>query len=252
MSGVSVDHRTFRLFLRLAVLLLTAAPACSRGNTSPTVSISFPANIPFETVQIHYFMVGAFGGRGGQAESHRDLGVYEINASEQGQAATGIKILAYAAGCEIRTFDLSLSQNPYPHEHFVCKALPKVMLSGRVPGELIRERKAEIVIHYMAYWAHGFFGIADGPVTAFRLAIVSPDHDGSFRVEIPDFGNDSGLSSPQTRADLLLMLRESKTWNHIASSLKPELSAVRSEYGGLKIQSSYPGNLTFIADPTPD
>src|SRR5436309_12005478 len=34
------------------------------------------------------------------------------------------------------------------------------------------------------------------------------------------------------------MLRNSETWNHIVSNLKLELSEVRSEYGGLKIQSS--------------
>src|SRR5207237_6938612 len=34
------------------------------------------------------------------------------------------------------------------------------------------------------------------------------------------------------------MLRNSETWNHIVSNLKLELSDVRSEYGGLKIQSS--------------
>src|SRR5437868_15216942 len=34
------------------------------------------------------------------------------------------------------------------------------------------------------------------------------------------------------------MLRNSETWKHIISNLKHELSEVRSEYGGLKIQSS--------------
>jgi hypothetical protein len=242
-------RRTLAFLVTIMVLPLTVAPAYARPDNFPSVSISLPPDIPSATVQIRYFMVGAFGGYGGYIGNQPDLDSYEINASTRGQAATAIKILVYAAGCDIKTFEFSLSQDSNPHERFVCEPLLKVTLSGELPSELIRDHNAEIVISYMAYWAHAFFGIVDGLVTEFQLAIVSPDKNGRFQVEIPDFRTHTPISSPRAGADLRLMLRDSKTWNHIASHLKPELSEFRSEYGGLKIQSSYPATLKFVADP---
>jgi hypothetical protein len=84
-----------------------------------------------------------------------------------------------------------------------------------VPTELVRENNAESVVNYMAYWAHGFFGIADGFVTEFRLATVSPDANGVFQVELPYFSADDEASPSRRRAGFWLMLRDSKTWNHI-------------------------------------
>ena len=225
------------------------APACLRPSTSPSVSISFPTDIPFETVQIYYHMVGAFGGRGGQVESHPDIRVSEINASFEGQPATAIKILVYAQGCDIVTFDLSLTSNPNPYERFQCSPLPKVSLSGQVPSDLIQNKNAELVVTYMAYWAHNFFGIADGAVAGFQLATVFPSKDGTFDVELTDFSVSANVSRFSNEGDLRLMLRDAKTRNHIALNLVPKPPSLKSDYGGLKTLSSYPRNLQFDADP---
>jgi len=40
-----------------------------------------------------------------------------------------------------------------------------------------------------------------------------------------------------------LMLRDSKTWNPIASNLEPELPEFKLEDHSLRIQSYYPGGL---------
>ena len=101
----------------------------------------------------------------------------------------------------------------------------------------------------MAYWAHGFYGIADGLVTNFGLATVSPDANGRFQVELPYFSADGAASSPQRRASFWLMLRDSKTLNHIASDLQPELPELRLEEHGLRIQSHYPDGVKFTAGP---
>lgn len=58
----------------------------------------------------------------------------------------------------------------------------------------------------MAYWAHGFYGIADGFITQFGLATVSPDANGMFRVDLPYFSADAAASSSQGRAGFWLML----------------------------------------------
>jgi hypothetical protein len=52
----------FASLLSMAALLPPEAQAPSRAEGLPSVSISLPANIPSETVQISYFLVGPFGG----------------------------------------------------------------------------------------------------------------------------------------------------------------------------------------------
>lgn len=111
---------------------------------------------------------------------------------------------------------------------------------------------AELVVNYVAYWALEFFGIADGFATKFRVATVSPDANGVFQVELPYFTADAATadaagSSSQPRAHFWLILRDSKTWNPIASNLEPEVPELRLKVSGLRILSPYPYGLKFTA-----
>ena len=63
-----------------------------------------------------------------------------------------------------------------------------------MPNELARYGNAELVITYTAGWAHGFFGIADGPVTHFELAKTSPHADGRFDVDLPMISREATAS----------------------------------------------------------
>ena len=237
----------FAILLGMATLP-PAVQELSKAVVSPSVSISLPPGIPSETVQISYFLVGPFGGYGGYTEQRAGLHSYEISASAEGKAATEIRMIVYASGCEIQTFVLALAQDSTIQQKFVCQRVAMVKLSGQiVPPEFVRDTKTELVITYMAFWAHEFFGIADGIVTEFRLATASPDPDGMFQVDLPLFSADATPSSSQLRASLRLMLRESKTWNHIASNLEPEITEFRSEDRGLRIRSYYPSGLQFKA-----
>jgi hypothetical protein len=238
----------------LSILLVTSAflsPAAqtpSKLGDFPPVSVLLPANIPSETVQISYFLIGPFGGYGGYTKPRPGLQSYEISALVEGRAASEIRMIVYASGCEIETFVLPLAGDFRLTEEFECQRAATVQLSGQiVPTELVRENNAELVVDYMAYWAHGFFGIADGTVTEFRLASVSPDANGMFQVELPYFSADAADSSSQRRASFWLMLRDSKTWNHIASNLEPEVPDLRLKEPGFQIRSHYPDGLRFKA-----
>jgi len=158
----------------LSALLALEAQNLSKAESFPSVSLLIPVEIPSETVQISYFLVGPFGGYGGYTEQRAGLHSYEISPLVEGKAATEIKMIVYAPGCEIQTFVLPLTENSRVKQEFECQRVATVKLSGQiVPTELVRENNAELVVNYMAYWAHGFFGIADGFVTEFRLATVS-------------------------------------------------------------------------------
>jgi hypothetical protein len=240
----------FAILLFAVALQSLASQTSSRDEISPSVSISLPSNVPSETVQIVYFMVGPFGGSGSYARQRAGLHSYEIRALVEGKAATQIKMVVYASGCEIQTFAISLVDDSRVRREFECQPVRSVMLSGQItPNELVRDKNAELVITYMAFWANQFFGIMDGAVAEIRLATVSPDANGMFQVDLPLFSEDAAPSSSQPRASLHLMLRDSKTWNPIGYNLEPEVPELRSEDHSLRIRSDYPSGLKFTAGP---
>jgi len=166
-----------------------------------------------------------------------------------GKAATEIRMIVYASGCEIQQFVIPLAERSRVSQEFPCQPVETVKLSGHiVPDALVRDTNAELVVTYMAYWAHGFYGIADGFVTGSHLATVSPDANGMFQVGLPYFSADVEASSSQQRASFWLMLRDSKTWNPIASNLEPEKQELRLKEHGLRIRSHYPDDLIFTAE----
>ena len=165
-----------------------------------------------------------------------------------GKAATEIRMIVYASGCEIQQFVIPLAERSRVSQEFPCQPVETVKLSGHiVPDALVRDTNAELVVTYMAYWAHGFYGIADGFVTGSHLATVSPDANGMFQVGLPYFRVDAEASSSEQRASFRLMLRDSKTGNHIASNLEPEKQELRLQEHGLRIRSQYPDYLIFTA-----
>jgi hypothetical protein len=214
----------------------------------PSVSVLLPANIPSETVQISYFLIGPFRGYGGYTKQRPGLQSYEISALVEGKAASEIRMIVYASGCEIKTFVLPVARGSRLTEEFECLRAATVQLSGQIlPTALRRENNPELVVDYMATWAHGFFPKADGMVTEFQLATVSPDANGVFQVDLPYFTADAADSSSQPRANFWLMLRDSKTWNHIASKLEPVVPELRLKVPGLRILSHDPYGLKFTA-----
>ena len=235
----------FAILLGMAGLLRETAQTPTNPKSLPSVSISLPPDILSETVQISYFLVGPFGGYGGYATQRAGVHSYEIPALVEGKAATEIRMIIYASSCEIQTFVIPLANDSRVKQEFECQHVATVKLPGQVvPTELVLGNNAELVVTYMAYWAHGFFGTADGMVTEFRLATVSPDANGIFHVELPYFTADA-VASSQLRASFRLMLRDSKTWNHIASNLEPEMPELRAEDHSLQIRSHYPEGLKF-------
>jgi len=220
-----VVRLAFAILLGIAALQSLALQTASTPQTSAPVCILLPPDIRSETVQIRYFMSGPFGGYASFEEPRPSLRSYQIKSSMDDKAATQIKVLVYAPGCRIQRFDLLLAETEERKEEFSCQTLPSVTLSGQiVPSDLVRDHHAELAIAYMAFWANEFFGVADGIVPQIHLATVSPDANGMFQVRLPDFAADTTLSSFQRKPSLQLKLRDSKTWNPIAS-LEPELPA---------------------------
>lgn len=238
------------LLIGLAGLLPQSAQTPKTASFLPSVSISLPPDVLSETVQISYFLIGPFGGYGAYVTQRAGVHSYEIPTMLEGKLATEIRMIVYASGCEVQQFVLPLAEHSRVNQDFQCQRVESVRLSGSiVPTALVKDNNAELVVAYMAYWAHGFYGIADGFVTEFHLATVSPDANGMFQVDLPYFSADADASAPQQRASFRLILRDSKTWNHIASNLDPEKQELRLKEHGLRIRSHYPDDLLFTAEP---
>jgi hypothetical protein len=106
----------------------------------------------------------------------------------------------------------------------------------------------ELVIFFRAGWECQFFGWYDCMVPTMLVATVTPDSDGAFRAQVPDFESDPVITKSKgllgRRGDFWMLLRDPKTLNHIAE-LEPETEEFRVPGDGLKVLSAYPPGLVF-------
>ena len=152
----------------VVALLAGTTQIPARAEDSPSVSISLPSSVPSKTVQISYFLVGPFGGEGGYTTDRTGVHSYEISTMVDFQAATEIRMIVYAPGCEIQQFVIPLTEHSRVSQEFPCQPVETVKLSGHIlPDALVRDTNAELVVTYMGYWAHAFYGIADGLLLGF-------------------------------------------------------------------------------------
>src|SRR5580700_9297590 len=107
--------------LVMSALLPLRAHIDSKQHDFPSVSVLLPADIPSETVQISYFLIGAFGGYGDYTKQQPGLRLYEIPAVAEGKAASEIRMIVYASGCEIKTFVFPLTEGSRVEQKFECK-----------------------------------------------------------------------------------------------------------------------------------
>lgn len=269
-ENLAASSLALAIIAGVAVLPNSASQASPSPKASPSVSILLPPDIPSESVQIAYYLVGPFGGSRSYTDKKEGLQAYEIPTSEPSEMielnqsleretgrkagsgpATQIKIIVYAPGCEIETFDLPLTPDSRVEEQFDCQPVAMVPLSGQIePEELVRGKKAELIVTYEATWSYKFFNIKDGADTDFQLASVSPDVDGKFQVDLPYFKIDAEQSSPEYAASFSLTLRDPETWNPIANDLEPASPEYMTEEHTLRVQPYYPTNLKFIETPS--
>jgi hypothetical protein len=117
------------------------------------VSIALPQDIPSESVQISYYLVGPFGGYGGYAAKQSGVTSYQIPTVIDGKAATEIRAIVYASGCEIQKFVIPLMEQSSVIREFTCQRVAPIRLSGQIePNELAKYGNAELVITYRAWW----------------------------------------------------------------------------------------------------
>ena len=221
----------------------TGVPSPNGTPSEPAkIKLTLPPNIPSESVQISYFMVGAFGGFGDVVRPVKGKAAYDIPAALDGSSAANVKLIAYMPGCEIVTLSIPISQAALSYT-LTCRLLPRTLLRGVIsPASTLREHeRAEVEINYLAMWDHHLFGICDGMVTAINVARAVPNGRGQFEVSVPDFGSQTDLG----KAEFQLILRDSATDNIIAF-LRPTTDVADSI--GVPVRRDYPSIIEFRVD----
>jgi hypothetical protein len=88
----------FSALLVMSAFLSPAVQTPSKLDDLPSVSVLLPSNVPSETVQISYFLIGPFGGYVGYTKQRPGLHAYEISALVKGKTAREIRMIVYASG----------------------------------------------------------------------------------------------------------------------------------------------------------
>jgi hypothetical protein len=242
----------FRFVLRRATVvgalaLLLAGPAAAQtGQVQRSVNIVLLGGILSEKVHIDYVLYGPFGASGNFIPPKPGLTSYQISSYVDGKGAGEVKGFIWAAGCKMVTFEDLLVDSADVQESFSCSPLRTANLVGRIQNAPLSKKPVEVRVDYLAAWACHFFGLVDCMVPQIEVGIVKPDADGTFEIDLPDFGADPIASASEGGANFQLVLREVQTWNLIAY-LEPEIESLRSPGRSLKIVSSYPQNLVFAA-----
>ncbi len=213
--------RGLAFFLLMGLPLLFGEAGRGQQEEPAPFEIRLPPEIRSEQVQAKYFLTGPFGAYGEFVKAEPERNVYLIGTSVNHQAAKTLKVILYAPGCQIVTIVVPSLSESEKGADVSCEDLPPMTFNGRVElPEPLRARPFDVEITYMAYWAHEFFGIAEGAVTTFHLARVTPDESGAFQVLLPNFTKDAVTESFHRNAGLQFIARERDTGN-IVSFLVP-------------------------------
>jgi hypothetical protein len=226
--------------------MLAAVAVAQTGQVQRSVNIVLLGGILSEKVHIDYVLYGLFGTSGNLITPKPGLTSYQISSYVDGRAAGEVKGFIWAAGCKMVKFEDLLVDSADVQESFSCSPLGTVNLVGRIHNAPLNKKPVEIRVDYQAEWACHFFGLVDCMVPQIQVGTVKLDADGTFEINLPDFGADPIASASEGGADFQLFLREVRTWNMIAY-LDPEIETLRTPGRSLKIASSYPQNLGFAA-----
>jgi hypothetical protein len=222
-------------------MTLTIGAQESVQRQRPGITLFLPQSVASEAVQINYFMSGSFGGYGSYVTAEKGRVSYDIPASVDGKPAGAVKIVAYLPGCEIVKLEITM-QAKQEVRTLPCEPLGRVSMHGRIlPIAVAQTPGIELEIRYEADWDHEFFGIADGMVTTIHVATVTPDEDGRFEAEVPDFFKQSGLG----QGSFQFTLRNTVNRN-IVAMLRP--TNMPRFFGGLAIRPSYTPFVELSAD----
>lgn len=256
----SVAAIAFLLFASCIVAQTALSPTVQ----FPRLKITFGEGVPLKDVWLEYSLSGPGVqrrevGLGGPSRhfGHLPSGAqsYEIEASVDGYAVDQFKALVWAPGCKMKKFDITLSTSSVvvPYE---CDKTKNVTLFGRIQ-QVDWGIQSAISVEYVGPLG-GFFSVckdlcrtgAGVFVSIPEIATAEVGADGTFKIELPDFGADAITSRVNSGSEFQFLLRDIALApgypNYRTIGLEPELEDLLGPRLGLKIATSYPSDLIFV------
>jgi len=241
------------LFALLPVSTMTAQSGSASEQHASRVSITLDPSVHSEDVDIHYKMVGDFGGYYSFVRPQPNVRQYFITASFENKPAKEMTVVVYATGCQFEAFEIDLATSEQEvNRQFDCQPLRTVRITGYIdPQELPADKPVTITAGLSADWLCGFFHLVDCLVPSVDLGQVGsidPAADGNFEMAIADFSADPLLNlvpQPTTNAlrvgTVLFVLRDKL--GRTVAAIRPKGSTPENQ--NLTIQRDYPNPIVF-------
>jgi hypothetical protein len=229
----------------LAVLALAAAPAQVDTRDDP-IRVILPPSVDARSCQLHYLLVGPFGGYGGFVQPAVGASELEIETVHEGAAMERLSAYLYCSGYQLETiaFD-SLPDLDGRNVQLDPKALGTVRFRGAVRGLITQNVQVfNVDVDYSPVWNCEFFHMLDCSFGPWRVASVKLDTDGRFSTTLPDFAHDARIRSFTDPGEFTFHIRDQKS--NPLFELKPAGS--HSPVGKVAVAAAYPGEQIFEAE----
>jgi hypothetical protein len=238
----------------LIVPLLLIGAMSAQDGQALKVRIVFPKGLS-EKTSMTYGLHDAV-----PANSHRYLGV-SLHAGhtfvEIPATTDRFRALVWAPGCKMKHFDVPVEKSDVELQ-FACDPLNTVPFYGRVKGVEVGD-SAIISVSYMAVgtcmwldgWtaaSKGMFCCSCGGPQIWEIATAAVAPDGTFKMELPDFGDDPIVSGDSSAE---LEFRISGLQGYFILQPQPS-KGIETKAVSIGVAPSYPAGVTFLAVPFKD
>jgi hypothetical protein len=233
--------------------LLLVGTMSPQGSQSLRIGIVFPEGLT-EKASTTYLRRDAVPGNGRRyygVTFHADHSFVEVPMTTERFTA-----LVWAPGCKMKHFDVPVEKSNITLQ-FACDSLSTVPFYGRVKGVELGD-SAQISVSYTSMETCMWLDDPDGKKTSFccscggpqiwRIASAAVAPDGTFKMELPDFGADPIVSGDGS-AELEFRISGVKGY----FILQPQPSkGVETRAISIGVAPSYPAEVDFLAVPLND
>ena len=239
--AVILSRRRRKISLRWSSLLITAFCLVSFNvcGAQPSIDNTFALSVVAPTkaadVQVRYVLTGDNVGTGHSMAAPTGDNKILIQTTVEGKQAKGLKLIAYAPGCQFVTIRVDDFASSGRQGTFACTPISTVQFHGRANVTGVSEKALDAQALYSCDWASQFFGkeIVLSPFSLGKTEIAS---NGFFIFDVPDFTADPLWPSLSNHARLIFVAIDAKTGQTVAS-LK---AAGASKESALQVAERYP------------
>jgi hypothetical protein len=226
----------------ISFLLLLPALAFAQTDNQDVFTIAVASPTSPQDVQVRYFLSGDPEVQQAGSVAKPNDNQIVIKTGVEGKPAKGFRAIVFSPACQLATIsadDLSASTR---QADFQCQKLGTTPLHGKADVASFAGKPLQVEVLYMCNWAGQFFGVSRLAISPFSVAKAKVESDGSFTVDLPDFGGDPLWANLAHNAVLRFVLVDAANGERLAQLSAPQDLA---RGGALKIARSYPDEIPF-------